>query len=219
MSRARSPATTGHRSVAWCACYRMVRRTRPDDTGTGANNELYACDLDDAGRLVIARSSPRSDGVSRRGIARLNTDGSVDTGFAPGAGMNGAVFCVNHQRDGKMLLGELFTAYNGSVPAPRIARLNSDGSFDGSFMPGSGFNSWVYTIVLQGDERTLAGGDFTSFNGNTRGRMVRLNTDGTLDTGMQHGDHVQQLGVRHDLATGGQGHRCRGIHRFQWCGS
>lgn len=157
------------------------------DTGTGANNELYACDLDDAGRLVIAGLFTSVDGVSRRGIARLNTDGSVDTGFAPGAGMNGAVFCVNHQRDGKMLLGGLFTAYNGSVPAPRIARLNSDGSFDGSFTPGSGFNSWVYTIVLQGDGRILAGGDFTSFNGNARGRMVRLNTDGTLDTGFSTG--------------------------------
>ncbi len=48
-------------------------------------------------------------------VARLNSDGSLDTGFlATGAGANGAVDSVAVQSDGKILIGGNFTTYNGT---------------------------------------------------------------------------------------------------------
>lgn len=149
--------------------------------GTGANGEIHACSLDGQGRLVIAGSFTSFNGTARPGLARLNTNGTLDLTFNPGAGPNGAVYTVTHQRNGRILIGGQFTSYGGSTPAPRIARLLSTGAFDASFNTGMGFNGTVRTIVLQGDEKHLVGGEFTSYNGLARGRMVRLNTSGSLD--------------------------------------
>lgn len=157
------------------------------NVGAGANGDIYSLALDASGKALIAGSFTAVGGVARPGLARLNTGGTLDTSFNPGVGPNGAVYCVAHQRDGKILVGGLFTSFNGSTPAARIARLNRDGTFDSSFSIGTGFNSWVYTIVLQGDGKLLVGGDFTTFNGNSRGRLVRLNTNGSLDTGFSTG--------------------------------
>jgi uncharacterized delta-60 repeat protein len=154
--------------------------------GTGPNAAVYAVSIDAAGRAVIGGGFATVNGISRPGIARLTTSGAVDATFNPGAGVNNSVYAVNHQRDGRILIGGLFTTYNGTA-AGRMARLLRDGSYDASFATGSGFNSWVYTIVMQGDEKILAGGDFTSYNGGTRNRLVRLNTNGSVDTGFSIG--------------------------------
>lgn len=155
--------------------------------GTGTNSDIYAGALDASGRLVIAGNFTAFNGTTRRYLARLRVNGTVDPAFDPGLGPNAAVYTVAIQRDGKVLAGGFFTSFNGSTPASRIARLNANGTYDGSFNPGSGFNSWVYTIVHQGDGKLLVGGDFTSFNGTARNRFARLNTDGSLDTGFMTG--------------------------------
>lgn len=156
------------------------------NTSVGANNEVYAISLDAEGRLVAGGVFSTVNGQSSSGLVRLLANGSVDPSFAVGTGFNQAVFACTHQRDGRILIGGLFTTYKG-ISAPRIARLMTNGDRDPGFTPGTGFNSWVYHMALQGDGKILCGGDFTSFNGNARGRFVRLNTNGTLDTGISLG--------------------------------
>ena len=109
------------------------------------------------------------------------TDGSLDTSFNIGTGFDDGVYgSIIIQPDGKIIIGGLFTMYNGA-PRNRIIRLNSDGSMDNSFNPGTGFNDWLSDIVLQPDGRIIVVGNFTSYNGSPRNRIVRLNSDGTLD--------------------------------------
>jgi uncharacterized delta-60 repeat protein len=124
--------------------------------------------------------------TTRNRIARLNSDGSLDTGFDPNAG--NSVNTIAVQADGKILLGGNFTSMNpngqGSTSRNRIARLNADGTVDTSFNPNA--NSNVNSIALQPDGKILIGGSFTSLNPNgagstTRNRIARLNADGTLD--------------------------------------
>ena len=62
------------------------------------------------------------NGISRKGVAVLNPDGSLDTGFDPGLGSNGLVYSVVVQSDGKVLVGGTFTSVNG-VAAWGVARL------------------------------------------------------------------------------------------------
>ncbi|MCV5968609.1 delta-60 repeat domain-containing protein, partial [Lactococcus petauri] len=81
-------------------------------------------------------------------------------------------------------VGGRFNDLNGNARY-YLVRLNSDGTEDTSFYTnlGSGFNDSVNTIAIQTDEKILIGGSFTELNGNIRNRLVRLNADGTEDTG------------------------------------
>src|SRR5690606_33198537 len=90
-------------------------------------------------------------------------EGAVDPSFDHTTGPNEAVACVTVQPDGKILIGGGFTSYDG-VPRNGIVRLNSDGSLDASFDPGSGAG-YVGDIKLQPDGKILIGGAFSQVNG------------------------------------------------------
>src|SRR5690349_5723976 len=64
-----------------------------------------------------------------------------------------------------------------------------DGSNDGTFNPsdagygrGDGPNGSVNIVVLQPDGKALVGGTFNSYNGALPARLVRIKSDGTLDS-------------------------------------
>jgi len=120
-------------------------------------------------------------GVSRNRIARLNSDGSLDTGFNPGTGANNNVWALAVQFDGKVLVGGEFTTMDG-VSRNRIVRLNSDGSLDTGFNPGTGANGIVLALAQQPNGKVLIGGAFTTIAGVSRNYIARLNADGSLDT-------------------------------------
>ncbi len=52
---------------------------------------------------------------------------------------------------------------------------------------GAGLNNSVEVIELQPDGKALVGGNFTSYNGTGRNRILRTNTDGSLDAGFNPG--------------------------------
>lgn len=151
--------------------------------GTGANNTVFAIALQPDGKVLLGGSFTTINGTSRRAIARLNSDGTLDTTFNPGSGTvpNEYVRALALQPDGKVLLGGGFTAING-VNRRNVARLNSDGSLDSTFNPGTGANNAVNALALQPDGRVLLGGVFTSVNDISHNLIARLNSDGSLDT-------------------------------------
>ena len=115
-------------------------------------------------------------------LARLNTDGSLDNSFHLGAALNGSVAQIAIQSDGRILLGGGFTLVNG-ISRNRITRLNSDGSLDPTFNPGTGADEYVEAVIVQADQKIIIGGGFQVYNGTSRKRLARLNPDGTLDSG------------------------------------
>jgi uncharacterized delta-60 repeat protein len=154
--------------------------------GTGADAEIFALAVQDDGRVLLGGDFSTLNGVVRNRIARLNANGSVDTGFNPRADANDMVRQIAVQTDGRVLLGGIFTTVNG-VARNRIARLNANGSLDTGFNPGTGVNGFVYALAVQTDGRVLLGGIFTAFNGVARNRVARLNADGSLDTDFNPG--------------------------------
>jgi uncharacterized delta-60 repeat protein len=131
--------------------------------------------------VIIGGAFTAISATSRGHIARLNADGSLDTGFLNGlGGANGTVHAVAIQSDGKALIGGEFTQVN-STPRGYVARLNGNGSLDTSFDPGTGANYQVRAVAMQPDGKILVGGTFTSFDGVSRNRIVRLNADGSVD--------------------------------------
>jgi len=143
--------------------------------GTGVNS-VSSVALQPDGKVLIGGSFTSVNGTNRQGIARLNANGSLDSSFNPGTGVNGTVYSVALQPDGKALIGGSFTNVNGTT-RNNIARLNANGSLDGSFNPGTGANGSVLSIVLQSDGNILIGGDFTTVNGVLRSRVARLYGD------------------------------------------
>ncbi len=155
--------------------------------GTGFDNSVSALGIQDDGKVLVGGTFTLYNGASRGRFARLNADGSLDSGFVlAGTGFNNSVSALAVQVDGKVLVAGAFTLYNGTS-RPRIARLNVDGSLDATLAPtGSGLNSAVRAIGLQSDGGVLVGGFFSSYNGTSRPNVARLNADGSLDTSFVH---------------------------------
>jgi uncharacterized delta-60 repeat protein len=148
------------------------------NTGTAANNQLRSIAVQSDGKILVGGDFATWDGVTVNRIVRLNSDGTRDTAFTTntGTGATSTVVLVAPQSDGKILLGGVFTTWNGN-PVNRLVRLNSDGTFD----PTPGANSTIFSIAVQSDGKILLGGAFTTWNGTTVNRIVRLNSDGTRD--------------------------------------
>lgn len=140
------------------------------NTSIGSGLGVDSIVLQGDGKLLMGGSFNTVNGTDRNGLARLNSDGSLDNTFTPAAGVGGSPLAL--QPDGKVLVRG-------------YARLNPDGSLDSSFNAGTGANGHVRTIALQSDGKVLVGGDFTAINGTNCNRVARLNANGSLDTGFQ----------------------------------
>jgi uncharacterized delta-60 repeat protein len=145
--------------------------------GTGAKNSITSSCLQSDGKIIIGGDFGWYNGVVRKKLARLNSDGSVDLGFSSGVGANYSVLAVAVQTDGKILVGGSFNNYSG-ISRNALVRLNSDGSIDTDFIPSISSYGRVNCILIQPDGKIFAGGYF----GTTR-NCIRLNPDGSLDSG------------------------------------
>lgn len=148
--------------------------------GTRTDDYVRALHVHTDNRVLIAGGFFNYNGVGRNGIARIRSDGLVDTAFSTSSAADREVLCVARQADGKIIIGGNFTQFNGS-PVGGIARLKTDGTLDTTFQTGSGANNDVTAVAVQADGKVLLGGDFTSFNGGSHGRIVRLTSTGSVD--------------------------------------
>ncbi len=148
--------------------------------GTGADNTVRAFRIQPDGKTITAGVFTQYNGTSANTILRLNADGTIDNTFNAGTGANATINSLALQTDGKVLIGGSFTVYNG-ISRNYIARLNADGTIDAGFNPGTGGNQRVEAIIVQPDGKILIGGAFNSYNATARGRVARLNADGSLD--------------------------------------
>ena len=159
---------------------------------TGANGTVYAIqvystnDVLNGGKILIGGDFTTGQWRAPEPYRAVNTDGSLDATFNPGAGPSDSVRAIAIQVDGNILIGGLFTSVAGN-PLNYIARLTPDGSVDPVFNPGVGANGAVTCIAIQEDQKIVLGGDFTQANGVTRNRLTRLNPDGTVDPGINFG--------------------------------
>jgi hypothetical protein len=107
---------------------------------------------------------------------------STGDGFDPN--VDGNVYAVAVQPDGKILIGGSFTSLrpngaSGAVAVNNLARVLPSGLVDSSFQ--ANVNGQVSAMVLQANGQIVIGGKFSSVNNTTRNRIARLNADGTLD--------------------------------------
>jgi hypothetical protein len=72
----------------------------------------------------------------------------------------------------------------GSQQPGFITKVKFDGSLDTNFTIGTGFNanSFGFQSLLNDNGKLLVTGNFTSYNGVSRNRIIRLNENGSIDT-------------------------------------
>jgi uncharacterized delta-60 repeat protein len=160
------------------------------DVGAGANGPVYSLVETFIGgvrKIYAGGAFSLMNSVNSQGIARLNNNGTVDGAFNVGAGVDGTVYAIaayptNSAYAGDVVIGGSFAHYNG-VAVNGIVRLQSNGSMDVGFNPGTAAsNGVVNAIAIQSDGGVLVGGAFTNFDGLAATNITRLNGDGSTDT-------------------------------------
>jgi uncharacterized delta-60 repeat protein len=148
----------------------------------GAVNDIR---IQPDGKIVAVGAFTAYSGSTRNRIARLNTDGTYDTTFNIGTGLNAAANCVAIQSDGKILVGgATITQYSGSLTGTGSLRINTNGTLDTTFNTGVGFLTpfVAYSIDIQSDGKIVVGHGSTTYSGSAVTRLTRLNDNGSVDT-------------------------------------
>lgn len=146
------------------------------------NERVSSIAVQDDGKILIGGRFTTIGGFNgfiRNRIARLNSDGSVDTSFNPDA--NSVVSGVFVQPDGKILISSA-SSIIGGVLVDRFVRLNSDGTVDPSFAVVD--SSFRPSVVRQLSDGKLLVNGLLTVNGVTR-RVTRLNSDGSIDASFE----------------------------------
>ncbi|MEN2415635.1 T9SS sorting signal type C domain-containing protein [Flavobacterium mesophilum] len=152
------------------------------NTGVGADGIIEAILIQQDGKILLGGRFNTFNGAQYPHLVRLNSDGSIDAGFAIGDGTNNNVYALALQSDQKIIVGGNFLSFN-KVAQKRILRLNPNGSLDNTFESGLGFSKGdVRSILVQPDDRILVGGTFSgTYNGTTSLRLIRLLKSGAID--------------------------------------
>ena len=130
-------------------------------------------------------------------LIKLNSDLTVDETFDTGTGFNLTPFdgeSILEQPDGKIIAAGIFTSYNGT-PSNRIIRLNTDGSIDGTFNIGTGFNNYAQGVSIDSTGSIVTLGAFTNYNGTLANKIIRLLPNGSIDSTFITGTGLSSTGI------------------------
>src|SRR5436190_6657629 len=139
---------------------------------------VFATALQADGKILLGGDFTTVLGVARNYIARLNTDGTLDTGFDPNA--SDIVTAIAVQANGKILVGGALNSIGGQ-PRNHLARLDPATGLADSFNPN--INDFVTAILVQTDGKILVGGAFLGIGGQPHSFLARLDaTTGLADS-------------------------------------
>lgn len=147
--------------------------------GNGFDAMVYITKVLPDGKILAGGNFTNYNGTTAAYLAKLNSDGTIDTTFAHGSYLNDYVFAIDTLPDGRIVVGGSFTQYNGSNSNYLII-LNSDGTVSQQFPYG--FNDQVRVVKVLSDGKILVGGNFNNYNGNSYSYLIKLNSNGTIDT-------------------------------------
>ena len=157
-------------------------------SGQGFNNQILTIStVSGTDKLYIGGAFTNyPSGTTLNRIVRVNQDGTRDNTFQIGTGFSSTVNVIREDTStSNVYVGGIFTNYSG-VGVNRLVRLKPDGFIDTTFNIGTGFPSGgINDIAIQSDGKVVLVGGFSAFTGTSVGKIIRLNNDGSRDTGFQ----------------------------------
>lgn len=160
---------------------------------------IEAVELLPDGKFVIAGDINYVNGVFKKRIARLNPNGSLDNTFNVVDTLNGTIFDIAVQTDGKVLVVGDFYIYDGVVTQYNMVRLNSSGTRDTTFNIDRRISGNIYEVNPLANGKILIGGafpvatDIVNFN-TFYDNIARVNQDGTVDPSSVNGFSLTEQG-------------------------
>ncbi|HEX8270798.1 MAG TPA: T9SS type A sorting domain-containing protein [Flavobacterium sp.] len=163
--------------------------------GNNANSNIYDIEVLADDKVLITGWFTEFNSISRNCIAKLNSDGSLDTSFAsynltdPETGDLFSIFGAKELPDNKYLINGSFHNYGG-LSSNGLAKINADGTRDNSFNVGTGADDIIWNTAIQDDGKVLIGGQFTSYNATQRNKIARLGNTLGITQQVNHPDWV-----------------------------
>ena len=139
--------------------------------GSVSGGDVFASVPDGAGGVFIAGAFSSVDGIGRNRVAHINSNGEVDSVFAPGA-INNEVWGLDVDSNA-VYIGGKFTTVDG-VTRNNVAALDRTTGALLSWNPSA--SSWVHTVAVSGTSVFL-GGRFTTVGGLSRIEVAKVRTD------------------------------------------
>ncbi|MGC2239017.1 MAG: FG-GAP-like repeat-containing protein, partial [Pyrinomonadaceae bacterium] len=146
----------------------------------GANNLVFQILVQQDGKILIGGNfNAVNFDSTKKYLARLNSDGSLDTSFSPNLDLR--LSCFKLEPGGKILIaGFPITGAIDSAPG-KLIKLNPDGTTDSSFNPALNINLRISNFDFQSPGKIVIVGFFTYVNGVSSVGIARLlNTSRTM---------------------------------------
>ncbi|MBH8557043.1 T9SS type A sorting domain-containing protein [Hymenobacter negativus] len=143
---------------------------------TGALPTVNTLTVQPDGKVLAGGSFTGYSNTARSNVARLNADGTLDTGFVPPV-INGIVNKLLVQPNNRILVAG---SINGTGLPSYLTRLLSTGTADNSFGASAVPNSSVNALLIQPDGAIVIGGSFTAIAGQTYMGLARLTASNVL---------------------------------------
>jgi uncharacterized delta-60 repeat protein len=150
------------------------------NVGGGFAGAPNAITMQSDGKFIIVGNMTNYSGSGITRILRINTDGTRDLTYDSGTGLSNSAYSIAIQSDNAIIVGGDFVTYSGSS-VNRLVKINTDGTRDLSFSPGTTQNGGIYTLKLLNNNSLLVAGVFTSYSGSTANRLVKINSNGSRD--------------------------------------
>jgi len=106
-----------------------------------ADSLVSAIGVQPDGKVVVSGQFMSLGGSARFGMARVNSDGSLDDAYQPQIRRSGVVNAVAVDSSGRMLAGGDFIEV-GEVSRNGVARLNADGRWTADSTRAAGRTGW-----------------------------------------------------------------------------
>ena len=148
------------------------------------NSPIFGLALQPDGKILIGGEFSTIGTFERRVVARLNSNGTLDTTFdigLPFANHSGRTYAIAIQPDGKIIAGGRITLTVGTTTFNNVVRLNSNGTPDTSFSVAGDSLDAVQAIIVQADGKIYLGGS-SSGNTGSRNSLTRVNPNGSVDS-------------------------------------
>ncbi|MBC7661876.1 MAG: delta-60 repeat domain-containing protein [Chitinophagaceae bacterium] len=187
------------------------------------NGSIYSIAEDSQGRIYIAGAFTKVGTVVRLRVARLLSNGALDTSFVTTAGPNANVMALELDErvpgSERLYAAGSFSAF-GTSKVGRLAAMTLTGALDMSYASalGAGFDNTIYSLkLLPASGTLLVGGAFTAFNGISGAgttRISRINlasrpspaaidTSFAMGTGPNNSVYVLDVDASGNLYAGG----------------
>jgi uncharacterized delta-60 repeat protein len=132
-------------------------------------------------RIIAVGDFNVTNGSLTNNIICLEQNGNLSSVVNFNSGLNSAANSITVKGNGEIIVGGSFDFVNQSY-RPKLVQFKPNGSFDENLLPIPGPDDKVTKILALNNNQSIVAGNFSHYNGTACNKLIRLNSDGLIDT-------------------------------------